>query len=678
MTPIREGGVMTAWTPPKIYYFEDSDGNLLAIDEQGKPLDCQPTLTTQVVDGTESVLDPWGNVVEEYELPPYTIHVVDGDSPSSEWIGVAVDADGVPLPLVPNVKVTSMYAYEPYQADVVLPDGTHSTLPTYGGPEKYYVHVEWSSTRMEAGTPEYELVAVDASGVPLASQPAFYFDPTDPSTMSANWAAGSVDNPPLYEFPEFSVHLEYPDGAFRGAGAAGPVPIAVGADGKPLPTQPHFEADPTDPTNVVAILPNGDKYDAPAYEFPQFQVHLEYPEGSYSGHAAPIPTAIAVDRDGVPLAVQPHLEVDPDDHKQVTATLSDFTTTPVEVQPMVKDFFVFVEASGPATEHGAATFVAVAVDANGTPLPIQPHFQDLDPSDLTNVKAVFPDGSIYEPPPLYPPPGETPDEWPPDPWPLPEAESSEDEGSGTDDVVGADSADDLDASADGADAAEEAVEDEDGADESQVPAQEGTEDATPTAGDESTRSYTGVVFEEGEVLVDEDWSGTESEAGTIAAGAPDDLLTVGLVDAAPGGDVSATPITLPGEAMPVGDEVVSATPITLPDEVPPLGDEVSLLPIPIPVPPTAGGEGAGEVELDDKGDDQIALDRKGGDKPVDISVDETSADVAVEFRVEVVEEVQVEEVLLEDVELGTMEPAAPIVELEELALDEEGIDELDT
>ncbi|RLE16749.1 MAG: hypothetical protein DRJ50_14750, partial [Actinobacteria bacterium] len=574
MTPIREGGVMTAWTPPKFSYFKKPDGAFLAIDENGDALDCQPTLTTQMVDGTESVVDPWGSVVEEYEPPPYTIHVVT-NWPSGMQHGVAVDADGMPLPLVPTVRVMRTGVNH---ADVMLADGTEVAVPMYPGPEKFHIHVEWSSTRLEQGTPDHVLVAVDANGVPLLVQPQnMGGDPTDVSSLWASWGGGPVSVPP-YEFPEFSVYLEYPDSAIRGAAAAAPIPIAVGADGKPLPTQPDFEVDPTDPTNVVAILPNGDKYDAPGYELPPFRVHLAYPEGSQSGRTAPIPTAIAVDESGVPLPIQPHLDVDPADHTQVTATLSDFTTLRVEVQPLSKDFYVFVEASGPPSEHGAPTFVAVAVDASGTPLPIQPLFEDLDPTDLANVKAVFPDGSVYEPPPLYPPPGETPDEWPPDRWPPPKEESFDDEGSGTDDVVGADSADDQDDAADvtqqatgdqdaAADVAAPVTDDQNAEDESPVPAQEETEDEAQSPAGDAAKHYSGVRMSEGDVLLDDDFSGDETEAEGRAGVASSDLLTVGLVDSMPDdGVVSATPITLPGQELPVGGEVVSATPITLPGQ----------------------------------------------------------------------------------------------------------------
>jgi hypothetical protein len=643
---------MASWTPPKFSYFKKPDGTFLAIDEKGEPRDCQPTLTTQMVDGTESVVDPWGNVVEEYEPPPYTIHVVT-NWPSGMQHGVAVDADGVPLPLVPTVEVMRTGVNH---ADVMLADGTEVAVPMYSGPEKFHIHVEWSSTRLEQGTPDHVLVAVDANGAPLPVQPqGMGGDPTDVSSLWAAWGGGPVSVPP-YEFPEFSVHLEYPETALRGAASAPPIPIAMGTDGKPLATQPTFEVDPTDPTKVVAILPDGATYDPPTYEFPPFRVHLEYSEASYSAAAAPIPVPIAVDEDGVPLAVQPHLKVDPSDHTQVTATFPDWTTARVEVQTMPKDFFVFVEASGPPSVHGAQTFAAVAVDASGTPLPIQPHFQDLDPMDLSKVTAVFPDGSVYEPPPLYPPPGVSPDRWPPDPWPPVEVAPSEDEDTGTaedagvDEVVGADLANDLDDSTDAADTAEPVVAEEDVADELPVAPQGENEDEALPPADVPMRSFTGVHLEEGEVLVDDDWSEGESREQEVSTEqVSEQLLTAGLNDSVSGGEVvSATPIPLPGEEMPVGGEV-------------------SVLSIPIPPPPT-------ESDVDDGG---TALDLTGDDVPANIGVEGTPAADDAELRVGAIEEVQVEEVRLEEVEADTIESVQPMTESDEPSLEGEDLEELD-
>ena len=396
------------WEPPDFTFFKQADGTLLAIDENGTPLTCQPSLKYKDVDGTQEVVDPWGNTIDEYELPPYTTHVYTDFDTGTET-GIAVDADGAPLLLVPPVRIARTNQANG-TADVVLPGGGETTVPTYAGPAEYSVHVQWSSSRLEQGSPEYELIAVDTNGVPLPVQPRMGGDPADPNAIYASWGKGGPANVPQYEFPRFSMHLDYPEGALRGAGSAPPIPIAIGEDGTPLAIQPTFEADPIDPTKVVAVLPNGDLYDPPPYEFPRFRVQLEYPPASYGGHTVPIPVPIAVDENGVPLAVQPDLSVDPTDHTQVSATFPDQSTTRVEVQAPSTDFYVHIEASG--GEHGAPQYAAVAVDASGTPLPIQPHLE-VDPTDPSKVTATMPDGSSYEPPNLYPPAGEPPVEWPP-------------------------------------------------------------------------------------------------------------------------------------------------------------------------------------------------------------------------------------------------------------------------
>jgi len=572
---------MANWSPPKFYYFKEPSGNLLAVDEQGQPLTSQPTLGTKETDaGTGSVVDPWGNIVEEYEIPPYTVHVAtDRSDGSPEWVGVAVDADGVPVPLVPNLTIESVVP-QTGEVAVLLPDGSKAVLPAYRGPEEYYVHVAWSGTPPEAGTPEYELVAVDASGVPLPVQPALggEVDPTDPSTNWAHWGAGKSAHPPPYEFPRFSVHLEYSDAAYQGTAAVAPVPVAIGADGKPLAIQPDFEVDPTEPSRVVAVLPTGDKIESPAYEFPPFKVYLDYPAASYSGSAAPIPTPIAVDDGGNPLPVQPHLEVDPSDPTQVKATFPDWSTSSVEVYRMPKDFFVHVEASGPPSSLGSQQFAAVAGDADGDPLPLQPYLE-IDPMDSTKVRALFPDGTSYQVPSLYPPPGVAPTEWPP-PQDTPE----------TPEVAGEDE-----------NAAVEVVEETD-PDDAGVAAADVPE--TTTGADttfEPEQNYAGVELLEGGVTMDDDRNiGTpeEDQSAEIA----EELLTAGLeaattpgapasmdpdpVDLAGGGEVSGLPIPLPGpdevSGLPIplpGPDEVSGLPIPLPGP-----DEVSGLPIPLPGP----------------------------------------------------------------------------------------------
>jgi hypothetical protein len=190
-----------------------------------------------------------------------------------------------------------------------------------------------------------------------------------------------------------------------------------------------------------------------------------------------------VDYQGNPLAVQPHLEVDPTDHTQVKATSLDGASIPVEVYHPQKDFFVHVEASGLADEHGRPQYAATAVDANGQPLSIQPHLE-VDPLDPTQVTAKFPDGSSYEPPNLYPPAGEQPDVWPP---PADETSGEVEQDEADEDVEDT----------------EEAV----------------TADEEDPESFEAEKSYAGVELEEGPVAQDDDWNDEEA-AGTTEDGLP--------------------------------------------------------------------------------------------------------------------------------------------------------------
>ncbi len=325
-----------------------------------------------------------------------------------------------------------------------------------------------------------------------------------------------------------------------------------------------------------------------------------------------------------------------------------------------KQFFIHTFSDGSMT----------AVDSSGVPLPIQPELgrggaEFLAESDY----AVLPDGTLYEAPPLYPPAGESPDTWPPDPWPPEYVKAPVEEDTGIEEVVGADEPDAMDASAEADDATVQVIEGEDVAEDPSVARQEATEDVAAPPVDESMRSYTGVQLEEGEVLVDDDWSEIESREEEVSTDrVSEQLLTAGLNSSVSGGEVvSATPITLPGEEMPVGGEVVSATPITLPGEEMPVGGEVSVPPIPVPAQPT-------ESDVDDGG---TALDLMGEDVPADIGVEGTPAVDDAEFRVEAIEEIQVEEVRLEEVEADAIEWVQRITESDEPSLESDDLEELD-
>ena len=406
-------------------------------------------------------------------------------------------------------------------------------------------------------------------------------------------------------------------------------------------------------------------------------------------------TLVVVDASGVPLKSQPPF----------TRTVSsgaehvqDPWENKVERYTLPTDYLV----------HRDPVLGPVAVDANGVPLPSQPPFQTVIDESGSEVYLVK-DGSQYSPPPFYPPPGDPPEEWPPSGGETaggsenemfaetvePEEALASDPGDAMEDLLiaglegpggTAPGEATTDASTEADDATRPVIEGEDVPDDPSVVPQGDTEDASPPPADESMRSYTGVLHEEGEVLVDDDWSEGESREQEVSTEqVSEQLLTAGLNDSISGdGEVSATPITLPGEEMPVGDGEVSATPITLPgeempvggEEMPVGGEEVSVLPIPVPEPPAAREAGDGHVTLDDKGE-MIALDRKGDDGPVGIGDEGAPTADDVEFHVAVVEGAQFEEVRLEEVEPLTVEWDEPMTEGEVVALEEEDVEELD-
>ena len=77
-----------------------------AVDPNGLPLPSQPQLQVSTSDGTTTVTDPWGNTINEYELPEFTVHLVTQDQflPTAKTVAVAVDADGKPIPLLDDIK----------------------------------------------------------------------------------------------------------------------------------------------------------------------------------------------------------------------------------------------------------------------------------------------------------------------------------------------------------------------------------------------------------------------------------------------------------------------------------------------------------------------------------------------------------------------------------------------
>ena len=359
--------------------------------------------------------------------------------------------------------------------------------------------------------------------------------------------------------------------------------------------------------------------------------------------------------------------------------LADGSVYEAPVYEFPEEFFIHTFSDGSMT----------AVDASGVPLPIQPEMGHGGPEGMAvSDYAVLPDGTMYIPPPLYPPAGEPPEEWPPPGW------GDEDDQEPVTSEVEDEAEDSVEAAVD------------------QGPDVASAEPATPSPdGDGIDDVESAPIGSEMEGDVDTDEVAPPADASRAEEDSPvgdteslevAELLTAGLVDAPSEGVVSATPIQLPGDPepvpvpdgpVPVGGDEVSATPITLPGqevpvggdevsglpvpipggELPTGGEDVSVLPIPVPEPPASGGvDPAPERSVDD----EIALDRKGGDAPVGVGVEEVPP-TDVELAVEAVEEVHVEEVRFEEVEVDTVESIEPAFEPEISVLDEEGIDDLD-
>jgi len=359
--------------------------------------------------------------------------------------------------------------------------------------------------------------------------------------------------------------------------------VAVDASGTPLPIQPEMGHSMGVDGPEFAVLADGTMYEAPAYEFPEdFFIHT-LSDGSM----------VAVDASGTPLPIQPEMGHSMGVDGPEFAVLADGTMYEAPAYEFPEDFFIHTFPDGSM----------VAVDASGTPLPIQPELGHGGPEMAAESDyAVLSDGTMYIPPPLYPPAGEPPDEWPPPGWGVEDDETSatsevEDEAEGFVEAAIDQGPDRANADSDEATSL--------GDSENLWPPIGAEAQGEIAAGDElvtvsidDARSDTDVAAE---VPVDSDVSDlltaglvetpTGGEApGTSDAPAFDAELVREALDPAPGqelpvgvDEVSATPITLPGEELPVGVDEVSATPITLPgEEFPVGGEEVSTLPIPLP------------------------------------------------------------------------------------------------
>ena len=144
---------MAAWTPPSFRYYSHADGTITILDVKGNIVPSPPTMKHIGGNGDAKMLDPWGNEVPEY-VPTFSGEFFIHTLPDGSMM--AVDAAGVSLPFQPEMR----HAFDGPDY-VVLPDGTNLVPPVYEFPEKFFIHTASDGS----------MTAVDASGVPLPTQP---------------------------------------------------------------------------------------------------------------------------------------------------------------------------------------------------------------------------------------------------------------------------------------------------------------------------------------------------------------------------------------------------------------------------------------------------------------------------------------------------------------------------
>jgi hypothetical protein len=106
-------------------------------------------------------------------------------------------------------------------------------------------------------------------------------DPADSiGKVVATLPSGVTIEPPPYEFPDkFFFRLDYPTDVGPGGDPLAAKPVAVDANGVPLPVQPPMlPPDPSDPSGkVAAILPGGAVYEPPSFWPPPGDPPEEWP-----------------------------------------------------------------------------------------------------------------------------------------------------------------------------------------------------------------------------------------------------------------------------------------------------------------------------------------------------------------------------------------------------------------
>jgi hypothetical protein len=587
----------------------------IAVDDSGTPLAVQPMMTSDPSDPTKiTVYNSDGKASsfqpEIYEHRDYQVFL----ETSVDEFGVvsnspiAVDASGTPLAIQP------LMAVDPTKSPggpgfVTVYD--NSGVPSPVQPESYYeitpgeyeVFLEVSGPPGD-GTISYNPIAVDASGTPLPIQPLMKVDLTKPDWVTVYDSDGTQApwRPAIHVPQDYSVYLEAT--GTPGHGAISYSPVAVDASGTPLAVQPLMSLDPTDPTKVTTYDAHGSptSFEPKIYEPRVTSVFLE--ASGTPGHGTISYTPVAVDASGIPLPIQPLMTLDPTDPTQIT--LYDINGVPIQIEPDIyelPEYSVFLEATG-TPGQGAISYSPVAVDASGTPLPVQP-LMTLDPADPTKVTVYDHSGA--------------PSSFQPDIYndimlkgygELGTEEGAEAE-EGTDETKENESQepDEVDVGSGEPGAEAQAAEPDTGAVVEGLEEVVAVEEAETTAGTEEVSDIsipipdTAAGDEEvsatpitlpGQAIEDPDTIEDAEMPGATPLPIPEPPTTE-TATAAGGEEISATPITLPDTAI-EGPEEISATPITLPDTAIEGPEEISVLPVPVPEPPAAASTAVAGTE----------------------------------------------------------------------------------
>jgi hypothetical protein len=209
-----------------------ADGKAVLVDADGKPKEFQPII--QTVDENGQPCEPkayyYGTDIHEVTLPYYSNNLLDGCSIHTGADGkpVVVDASGKPLDVQPVIQTANPDG-SPCEPKVYYPNSAGEPV------ELSYYSANLQDCRLHIGA-DGKPVVVDASGVPLASQPNIQtVDENGQPCEPKIYYQGGEENP--VALSAYSAPL---DGCSIYIGADGK-PVVVDANGKPLPSQPVIQ-----------------------------------------------------------------------------------------------------------------------------------------------------------------------------------------------------------------------------------------------------------------------------------------------------------------------------------------------------------------------------------------------------------------------------------------------------